>query len=70
MTKQQLHTHRAVTPHDKPKPFTSGLFEYKCRNCEATLPDIYNILNDPKILPVLCPVCHEVMDWTPIRRQT
>ncbi len=63
MTKQILTVH-PVTMHVPPKPYTSGLHVWKCRTCSATLPDERNVPS-----PVLCPHCHEVMDWTPIRRK-
>ena len=63
MTKQILTVH-PVALHVPPKPYTSGLYVWKCRNCAAELPDKRDMPS-----PVICPACHGVMDWTPIRRK-
>ena len=64
MTKQILTVH-PVALHVPPKPYTSGLHVWKCRNCAATLPDDRHT---PEHGPILCRICQGVMDLTPVRR--
>lgn len=61
MPKEILIRH-PVTQHVLPKPYANGLYVWKCRSCAATLPD------DGKSGLHLCPVDHEVMDYTPVKK--
>lgn len=62
MTPKAL-TVRPITQHVLPKPYANGLYVWKCRSCAATLPDQPNMPS-----PVLCPVCHEVMDYIAVKK--
>lgn len=55
---------RPVQDHTEATPFRAA-GNWVCRSCKASIPDDKRIQRGP----VLCPICHDIMDLTPVRRK-
>ena len=65
--KKEILTRHPVTLHVEPTPYQSGAWVWKCRNkdCNHTMEDDNRHFDNQH--PILCDLCKEVMDYTPVR---